>query len=305
MLHATNSSKGPIECCSYFFGLPVVAMKPATTKVAISLNQFSSANCLLPPHSHSFNMPSLSLRFLHLLRSPTSLTQLAIPRGSLQFTHSANQRFITAPTLHCTPPFQPGATLPQFTMSVFALPQVTGFSRCVAHSSHWSQLYALRPQPWRSQALRNRTNIKRIVAASSDKHETNDKRIVADADHVSILGKEVPKEQLGVGATATATILFSVTNRVMYKLALVPLKDYPFFLAQALTFGYVVVYGAFLAVRYRQGIVTREMLELPKMPFVALGGLEALGLAAGMAAAANLPGASIPILTQVCEETLI
>ena len=41
----------------------------------------------------------------------------------------------------------------------------------------------------------------------------------------------------------------------------------------------------------------QEMLELLKMPFIILGGLEALGLAAGMAAAANLSGASIPILT--------
>lgn len=118
-------------------------------------------------------------------------------------------------------------------------------------------------------------------------------------DHVSIAGNDVPKEQLQVGVTATATILFSVTNRVLYKMALVPLKDYPFFLAQALTFGYVVVYSAFLFIRYRSGIVTREMLELPKTPFVTLGALEALGLAAGMAAAANLSGASIPILTQV------
>lgn len=107
-----------------------------------------------------------------------------------------------------------------------------------------------------------------------------------------------------VGATAVATILFSVTNRVLYKMALVPLKDYPFFLAQALTFGYVVVYGTFLAYRYRAGIVTREMLELPKMPFIVLGGLEALGLASGMAAAANLSGATIPILTQVSPLTL-
>jgi hypothetical protein len=108
------------------------------------------------------------------------------------------------------------------------------------------------------------------------------------------------KREFVVEATSDAsTILFSVSNRVLYKMALVPLKDYPFFLAQALTFGYVVVYGSFLFVRYRSGIVTREMLELPKMPFIILGGLEALGLAAGMAAAANLSGASIPILTQV------
>lgn len=141
----------------------------------------------------------------------------------------------------------------------------------------------------------SRRKIPRLVlvkAASTDP---------SNHDRVSILGQEIPKQQLQVVSTATATVLFSVTNRVLYKMALVPLKDYPFFLAQALTFGYVLVYGSFLLVRYRQGIVTKEMLELPKLPFVALGGLEALGLASGMAAAANLAGASIPILTQVLE----
>lgn len=120
--------------------------------------------------------------------------------------------------------------------------------------------------------------------------------------HVSILGKNVPKESFQVGSTAVATIVLSVTNRILYKMALVPLKDYPFFLAQGLTFGYVIVYASFLFFRYRSGIVTKQMLDLPKKPFVAVGALEALGLATGMAAAANLPGAAIPILTQVCEE---
>lgn len=36
---------------------------------------------------------------------------------------------------------------------------------------------------------------------------------------------------------AAATAAFGVANRVMYKLALVPLKQYPFFLAQLSTFG--------------------------------------------------------------------
>lgn len=36
--------------------------------------------------------------------------------------------------------------------------------------------------------------------------------------------------------------------------------------------------------RYRAGIVTKEMLGIPKKLFVAIGVLEALGLAAGMAA---------------------
>jgi hypothetical protein len=32
-------------------------------------------------------------------------------------------------------------------------------------------------------------------------------------------------------------VVLAVMNRVLYKLALVPMKDYPFFLAQVLTFG--------------------------------------------------------------------
>ena len=47
--------------------------------------------------------------------------------------------------------------------------------------------------------------------------------------HVSIVGKDVPKQQLEVGITATATILFLVSNQVLSKMALVPLKDYLFF----------------------------------------------------------------------------
>uniref|UniRef100_A0A2N9GZI4 Uncharacterized protein n=1 Tax=Fagus sylvatica TaxID=28930 RepID=A0A2N9GZI4_FAGSY len=37
---------------------------------------------------------------------------------------------------------------------------------------------------------------------------------------------------------ATVTVVFGVGNRVLYKLALVPLKHYLFFLAQLATFGY-------------------------------------------------------------------
>ncbi|KAL5720126.1 Protein clt1 [Ranunculus cassubicifolius] len=97
---------------------------------------------------------------------------------------------------------------------------------------------------------------------------------------------------------AAATVVLGVGNRVLYKLALVPLKQYPFFLAQLATFGYVVVYFSILYFRYHAGIVTDEMLSLPKAPFLAVGLLEALAAASGMAAGAILSGASIPILSQ-------
>ncbi|EXB79628.1 hypothetical protein L484_011568 [Morus notabilis] len=94
------------------------------------------------------------------------------------------------------------------------------------------------------------------------------------------------------------TVAFAVANRVLYKLALVPMKEYPFFLAQFTTFGYVVVYFLILYMRYNEGIVTDEMIDQPKRLFVAIGALEALGVALGMASAAMLPGPAIPILNQ-------
>ncbi|MQL70223.1 hypothetical protein Taro_002507 [Colocasia esculenta] len=97
---------------------------------------------------------------------------------------------------------------------------------------------------------------------------------------------------------SAVTVVLAVANRVLYKLALVPLKDYPFFMAQMTTFGYVAIYFTILFLRYRIGIVTKEMLALPKFPFMAIGILEALGLAAGMSAGAMLPGPTIPILSQ-------
>ncbi|XP_049406012.1 protein CLT1, chloroplastic-like [Solanum stenotomum] len=101
-----------------------------------------------------------------------------------------------------------------------------------------------------------------------------------------------------VAVAATATVVLGVGNRVLYKLALVPLKNYPFFLAQLATFGYVLVYFSILYVRYHTGKVTDEMLSLPKIPYVAVGLLEALAAASGMAAGAILSGATIPILSQ-------
>ncbi|XP_010031716.2 protein CLT1, chloroplastic isoform X1 [Eucalyptus grandis] len=108
----------------------------------------------------------------------------------------------------------------------------------------------------------------------------------------------VDRRKAEVAAAAAATVVLGVGNRVLYKLALVPLKHYPFFLAQLATVGYVVVYFSILYLRYHAGIVTDEMLSMPKAPFVAVGMLEALAAATGMAAGAILSGASIPVLSQ-------
>ncbi|KAI7749721.1 hypothetical protein M8C21_021180 [Ambrosia artemisiifolia] len=106
-------------------------------------------------------------------------------------------------------------------------------------------------------------------------------------------------QRMEIAVAAVATMGLGVGNRVLYKLALVPLKHYPFFLAQLATFGYVVVYFSILHFRYRAGIVTDEMLSMPKGPLLAVGLVEALGAACGMAAGAVLSGAAIPILSQL------
>jgi hypothetical protein len=46
---------------------------------------------------------------------------------------------------------------------------------------------------------------------------------------------------------------------------------------------YVLVYFSILFIRFRAGIVTREMLALLKPQFMLIGLLEALGAASGMA----------------------
>ncbi|ERN18450.1 protein CLT1, chloroplastic isoform X1 [Amborella trichopoda] len=104
--------------------------------------------------------------------------------------------------------------------------------------------------------------------------------------------------KLEVVIGACVTMMFGVANRVLYKMALIPLKQYPFFLAQIATFGYVAIYFTILHFRYHAGIVTDEMLALPKSRLFAVGFLEALAAASGMAAGAMLPGASIPIISQ-------
>ncbi len=139
-----------------------------------------------------------------------------------------------------------------------------------------------------------------VVRASSSSEVSSSANQCEGGDHFEVvLGREISKRDLRVATTALAAVGLSVANKVLYKMALVPLNKYPFFLAQVNTFGYVIAYSTILFIRCQAGIVTKEMLALPKLQFIALGALEALGIASGMAAAAQIAGASIPILHQV------
>lgn len=63
---------------------------------------------------------------------------------------------------------------------------------------------------------------------------------------------------------------------------------------------YVVIYFSILAVRYHAGIVTDEMIAVPKSRFVVIGVLEALGVATGMSAAGTISGCLYALRHKVC-----
>ncbi|DBB00299.1 TPA: hypothetical protein ACH3X1_014123 [Trebouxia sp. C0004] len=109
---------------------------------------------------------------------------------------------------------------------------------------------------------------------------------------------ELRPSNMYIALSILAVVVFGVANRVLYKMALVPLGNYIFFLAQLQTFGYVAVYFGALFWRYRAGIVTKAMLETPKKQFFLIGALEAAAQILGFIGAAKLPGVSVPLLQQ-------
>uniref|UniRef100_A0A1J3JLC0 Crt-like protein 1 n=1 Tax=Noccaea caerulescens TaxID=107243 RepID=A0A1J3JLC0_NOCCA len=175
---------------------------------------------------------------------------------------------------------------PAQTISLLCRNQTNGVPPIVLRSSQRSRLWVIEavPQAKSWDGSDDGEDIKR----KSDATGGNGGHVVA--------GKHDRTMEIVIAAAATAAL--GVGNRVMYKLALIPLKHYPFFLAQLSTFGYVAVYYSILYFRYRAGIVTKEMLSVPKIPFLIVGILESLALASGMAAAANLSGPSTTVLSQ-------
>ncbi|XVF47263.1 hypothetical protein PTKIN_Ptkin03bG0095300 [Pterospermum kingtungense] len=147
----------------------------------------------------------------------------------------------------------------------------------------------------RSKGGNSAKNAGAEAGLGSCSYSVGDQRV---SDWTVEIGRRERNRTFKVVVAAVATVVLGVGNRVLYKLALVPLKHYPFFLAQLATFGYVIVYFSVMYFRYHAGIVTDEMLSMPKAPFLAAGLLEALAAATGMAVGAILSGASIPILSQ-------
>ncbi|CAE7939609.1 CLT3, partial [Symbiodinium sp. KB8] len=112
-------------------------------------------------------------------------------------------------------------------------------------------------------------------------------------------------ERLPIGFAALlaiATVALATANRVMYKVALVPLGNYVFFLAQFTTFGYVVAYWMALIFNRAQGNVTDQQVTFARqrwLTFARIGTLEAGSFLLGMLGAKALPGSILPVLGQL------
>ena len=93
----------------------------------------------------------------------------------------------------------------------------------------------------------------------------------------------------------------AIVNRVLYRIQLVPMRDYTYFISQFSCCCYVLIYGAILVSRIRSGAVTPQMLEYAKdnaLVFACIGIMEAVTFLLALYSAARLPGGLIGVLGQ-------
>ena len=109
------------------------------------------------------------------------------------------------------------------------------------------------------------------------------------------------EEGAGVAFVFPIFIISAIINRIMYRVQLVPMRDYTYFLSQFSCCCYVIVYGLILLRRVRANIVTKEMLTYARSNvriFAAIGTLEALTFLLALYSAARIPGGLIGVLGQ-------
>eukprot|EP00802_Teleaulax_amphioxeia_P005929 Tamp_05933.p1 GENE.Tamp_05933~~Tamp_05933.p1 ORF type:complete len:568 (-),score=67.94 Tamp_05933:1136-2665(-) len=105
----------------------------------------------------------------------------------------------------------------------------------------------------------------------------------------------------GVGLVFPIFVVSAIVNRIIYKIQLVPMRDYTYFLSQFSCCCYVIVYGIILLSRIRSGIVTQPMLSYARdnvKVFAVIGTLEALTFLLALYSAARIPGGLIGVLGQ-------
>lgn len=148
------------------------------------------------------------------------------------------------------------------------------------------------------------THCERSVRRIRGQDATLCRRVVCSsgADRGNAEAITPPKSSVAALLFTVAVVVCSgIANRLLYKMALVPLGNYIFFLSQLQTFGYLVVYFGALWFQWRNGEVSLQMLTIPRRmfgTFLAIGFVEALSSLLGFFAAQKLPGVLLPLLSQ-------
>ena len=96
-----------------------------------------------------------------------------------------------------------------------------------------------------------------------------------------------------------SVVVSAVANTIIRRIALVPMARYPYFLTQLQTFSYVIFYTSMLGWRFRDGIVTNEMLKIRKSPFLWIGFWDSIGDMLGNVGTSRLPGYQVPLLAKL------
>jgi len=104
-----------------------------------------------------------------------------------------------------------------------------------------------------------------------------------------------------VAPLAGVVISLAVLNRMLFRMQLVPMRDYSFFVAVLTTTAYILVYSIIFKARSDRGIITDEMRAYARKKwttFMVIGGLEAVVFAVSFYAGGRIPGSLLAILGQ-------
>lgn len=133
------------------------------------------------------------------------------------------------------------------TVEISRLPQ----NYCSTHHQQRSRMVLRSRKIIRAAAVYAVDNLSSLTTEEEEEEKSESE---SDQDRTAEMESEEEEEENGekknkkmdqsqtvkVAVAAAVTVVMGVGNRVLYKLALVPLKQYPFFLAQLATFGYFV-----------------------------------------------------------------
>lgn len=93
-------------------------------------------------------------------------------------------------------------------------------------------------------------------------------------------------------------VIVGLGNKIFNKLMTIPMHNYANFLNLMTTFCYVPVTFAYIIPAINKGWIPKEQTELPKKPFMVMGGLDSLAGIMQVFAVTYLPGPLVILLTQ-------